>query len=233
MIYLHRTKGNNQFLNLKIKKMAKLVTIPFEKWNLDMLFENFGLQQVRHLDALTDWTDGAAQEVLTTAEIAYLDALSEKMFIDVENWNEEELKIKSIYPILWQVDFEVNNFKVFAQRNMTTVLNNIPLTGRPEFVVAQGISIPKKPYFFIHEYKKQYGNTADPRAQLLAAMLAAQTINQTEQPLYGVYVTGKAWTFTVLNQTKYAVTDTYTATQTDIYDILKMLRFIKNQLLKQ
>ena len=211
--------------------MAKTNHIPFEKWNLDMLYENFGLQQVRTLNALTHWESESEKEILSVEEIQYLDRLSEKMFEDVENWNEEELKIKSIYPILWQVNFEVNSFKVFAQRKMSAVLNNIPLVGRPELVVAQGISVPKKPYFFIHEYKKQYGNTADPRAQLLAAMLAAQTLNATEQPLYGVYVAGKSWTFTALSGTQYAVTDAYIATQKDIYSILKMLRFIKRQLL--
>jgi hypothetical protein len=211
--------------------MAKSTTIPFEKWNLDMLFDNFGLQQVRKMTALTEWQDAINTLTITADEKKYLDILREKIFADVENWNEEEVKMKSIFPILSLVDFEINGFKVFAQRKLSTVLDNIPLSGKPEWIVAKGISMPKNPYFFIHQYKKKYGNSADPRAQLLVAMLAAQQVNATNLPLYGLYVAGKSWNFVVLQGREYAVTDTYTATQTDIYDILKLLFFIKNQLL--
>ena len=45
--------------------------------------------------------------------------------------------------------------------------------------------------------------------------------------MYGCYVIGRNWFFLVLNGTEYAVSDAFVATQTDIYQIIAILRQVK------
>lgn len=75
------------------------------------------------------------------------------------------------------------------------------LTGVPDYFVCKrsvyGATIPEVPYLLVMEaklddFEKAWG-------QCLAAMLAAQKLNQApEQPVYGMTTNGKAWEFGTL-----------------------------------
>lgn len=88
-----------------------------------------------------------------------------------------------------------------------------------------GKNTPKEPYFFLQErnaarFKKGKGDKFDrsggrPEAQMLAAMLIAQNINQEKgihRPIYGAYIVGRNWNFTVLTHNEYCRSRQYDAT---------------------
>jgi len=84
------------------------------------------------------------------------------------------------------------------------------------------------PYFFLHEYKQQHPSKKnDPLAQLLIAMLAAQTKNNNNQPFYGTLVEGRFWYFVILSQKEFAVSDALDATTDEIYLIYAILCKVK------
>ena len=70
-------------------------------------------------------------------------------------------------------------------------------------ITATGKRVPKHPYFFIHEYKKELESSSDPLGQLMIAMVAAQHLNQDGNPLYGAYVVGRSWNFVILDGKEY------------------------------
>lgn len=83
-------------------------------------------------------------------------------------------------------------------------------------------------FFFLHEYKKKRGSADDPLAQVLVEMLAASTLNADGKPIYGCYIVGRNWFFIVLEGRNYAVSDTFVATQDDIFQIVAILKTIKH-----
>jgi hypothetical protein len=56
----------------------------------------------------------------------------------------------------------------------------------------------------MQEFKKSKGDKQDPEGQMLAAMIAAQNLNNNQKPLYGAFVVGEFWYFTVLESVNYA-----------------------------
>lgn len=57
--------------------------------------------------------------------------------------------------------------------------------------------------------------------------MVAQVQNENDMPVYGCYVMGRFWFFVVLYGNEYAVSDAYTATQDDIFQIVSILRAVK------
>ncbi len=90
--------------------------------------------------------------------------------------------------------------------------------------MASGTQFPKEPVFFLHEYKKQLDTSNDPLGQLLAEMVAAQTLNSRPHPIYGAYVIGRHWYFVILEGKSYAESLAYDATKEDILQIVSILR---------
>ena len=78
-------------------------------------------------------------------------------------------------------------------------------------MVATGQEYPKKPYFFIHEYKPSK-RADEPLGQVLSAMVAAQALNNDGLPLLGCFIIGAIWQFLVLDKNEYALSRIYDAT---------------------
>lgn len=69
-------------------------------------------------------------------------------------------------------------------------------------------------------------------AQLLEALLIAQEINQHKFPLYGCEVMGKLWSFVILEDKSYCLSESYDCTkQEDLLKIIAMLREFKRLLI--
>jgi hypothetical protein len=150
----------------------------------------------------------------------------------VEAWNEDELKFFFIAHVINLVNFSKPKvYSSFSQRTIAAVKkdihqNDVDLRGRIEFFVALGEQIPRQPFFFLNEYKPLTKTTpSDPLGQLLIAMLATQTFNQVERPLYGTYVIGKWWQFVTLDGNKYAVSTSFDSTKME--DLLKIFSILK------
>ena len=91
----------------------------------------------------------------------------------IERYNEEDLKIYLISPLLNQINFLLRDKEIrgFYELPMTYKTSQFILNGTVDFVVSEGLVESKKPYFFIQEFKRSedYGN---PRPQLLAELIS-------------------------------------------------------------
>lgn len=200
----------------------------FENCTWSELNKVFGLQKLRNLPALQAWLE-ANNHIEPETQIV-LQKLQENLMDNFMDWNEDELKMQFIAPLLYLVDYTNNpKYHPFSQRTMQMQTDSIELSGIVDWVLASGHQFPEIPYFFLHEYKKEKGANADPVGQVLAAMLTAQHLNEPENPIYGAYIVGKDWTFMLLAGKEYAISRPYQATEApDLEVIFKTLKEIKN-----
>jgi hypothetical protein len=203
---------------------------PFERWKYEEVELTFGIERVKNLDILDKWLD--ADEPIDDFETRTLLNHHTELVYKVDAWNEDELKFFFISHVITLVNFAKHKvYSSFSQRILTSKRldvnqNLIDLRGRVEFFVALGEQIPRQPFFFVHEYKPLNKTTpSDPLGQLLISMVATQSLNEQERPLYGVYIIGKFWQFVVLSKNQYAVSDSYDALKKEelfkIFSILK------------
>ncbi|MEM7535960.1 MAG: hypothetical protein AAF639_27515 [Chloroflexota bacterium] len=204
---------------------------PFSKWTIIEVEKEFQVKLQRKSNLLDDWispTDDCIQELT-----APLKSLQSRLIEDVYDWNEAELKIKFIGPLLDLIDFDSTTYKSFFERHLSVPYKDKKLSGDVDLIVAAGRRAPEQPYFFLHEHKKDSDSSGDPLGQLMITMLAAQLLNQIDHPIYGSYVIGRLWYFVVLDRNEYAVSLAYDATLdrlSDIFRILKKTRAIIDEL---
>ena len=199
----------------------------FEKWKAQEVENEFGLKR-KSMDAtfLTSFLSNIPS--ISKDEKEKIDLLQSQLRIMVEAWNEYDMSILFIGPIFNIIQSTHRVYRTFFNHSLKTVINSKEIAGRVDGMLAKGWQIPEKPLFFMQEYKSESGPNGDPLGQLLVEMVAAQALNnEPEQALYGCYIIGRNWFFIVLEGKNYAVSDAYVATQTDIYDIVGILKKIK------
>jgi hypothetical protein len=208
--------------------MAKIYKKPFKDWLYEEVSDTFGLTElVTHpeLEKLKSVT--LSEKHPNRKDIEELRSLLKKY---IESWNEDEYKFMFISRFIGLANYVSANYKVFTQRPMSVKYdNNTKITeGLVEFMLAKGLQIPKRPHFFLHEYKPEKRRDNDPRGQLLIAMVAAQKLNQDDKPIYGIYVNGRNWFIVILDNNTYAVSNPYVATDEDIFDLFAVLLHFKD-----
>jgi hypothetical protein len=93
---------------------------------------------------------------------------------------------------------------------------------------------PNAPYFFLQEFKRSKADDNDPEGQMLAAMILAQELNKDGKPLYGCWLQGRIWYFTVLNGNEYCVSKLFDASDAeDLLRIVFILRKLKDLILNR
>jgi hypothetical protein len=200
----------------------------FEKCMWEELSDVFGLEKVIMLPALA--TLVAADLTIPPSITPNLIKLNQLIIQNFWNWNEDELKMQFISPLLYLVDYNDHpKYHPFSQRPMRMKTKEAELYGIVEWVLASGKQTPREPFFFLHEYKKEQGTDNDPLGQLLAAMLTAQHSNKDgNRVLYGCYIVGKDWYFMALHGKKYATTLAYNATELDkLQQVFILLTYLK------
>jgi hypothetical protein len=203
----------------------------FKYWITQDLHEQFGIKRVYDSVLLDKWLK-ASNEIIKD-ETERLESFRISLNKNAEFWNEEELKMKFIGPVIEFAKIDSENFRTFYDRSINITVNEIPLSGTLDMVVATGFQIPRKPFFCVHEYKQESKRDGDPKGQLLVEMIALQAINlPDENPIYGCYVLGRNWFFVVLKGSEYAVSDALDASQQDIYTIFRMLKKIKDYIIE-
>ncbi len=210
--------------------MAKKVVKPFKNWLYEEVEQEFGLTRLRTLPLLEELKNITLPE--DHEYRATLEKYRLEVFDYVDTWNEDEYKFMFISPYFKLIDFNTPYFKVFTQRPLSVTYANDTktTTGNVEFMLAKGKQIPRKPHFFLHEYKPEKNRDNDPLGQLLIAMVAARKINEDEQPIYGIYVNGRNWFVVILEGKNYAVTLSFDVTSNDILTLFAVLDFIKQKM---
>lgn len=208
-----------------------MITKSFKDWDSEDVERAFGIKRVRNLPALLDWTKKEDEQKIEIAKS--IEELREKLLENADAWNEDELKMFFIAPLLNIINFEHQPYyKAFTQRVLSIKTDKVDTKGEVEFMVATGRKRPYQPFFFLHEYKQEENRTNDATGQLLIGMVAAQMSNEDRFPIYGCYVLGRFWFFMVLDEHEYSVSNAYNATEDDIYLILDFLKKAKMRIEK-
>jgi hypothetical protein len=198
----------------------------FDTWTYEQVEDAFGLVSLRTTPIFENWLNTEEYQPDASEKIV-LDKYRNLLFEEVKNWNEDELKLFFIGPLLSLVNFYTPHFKAFAQKTLSIETETAAASGKVDFLLARGKVIPKLPYFCLHEYKQENRRDNDPLGQLLIAMVAAQYKNEHSMPIYGSYVSGRNWFFVLLEDKNYYLSNAYNASDEDIYQIFAILKKCK------
>ena len=197
----------------------------FRNWTRQEIADKFGLDVKNSCKILEQWL--TIDTEISESDKKELLRLQKKLKANVDIWNEQELIIKFISFIIGMADYDTDEFKSYANRKLKGTIDGKEVSGEVDLMIASGAFEPKRPYFCLHEYKKEEGVNNDPLGQLLIAMLTAQELNDNSFPIYGAYVSGRNWFFLTLQNDTYCISNEYVATRDDIYTIMKIMKGLK------
>lgn len=197
----------------------------FREWTLDKIEETFGLTQVWQSDILDIIIN--FEYSINDYQKEYLLELQAVYALGGDDWNEVELENKFISPLIVFSKVDNPKFAYFLERELSHTIGEYELSGKVDGMIATGFRNPKKPYFCLNEYKRQTDPDGDPRGQCLIAMLVAQYLNENKNPILGCYVIGRSWYFMALSGKEYAISNVYTCTDEEIFDIFRILKGIR------
>jgi len=203
------------------------IKVNFKDCSCEYIEDTFAIIENRKLELLLKWETYSNQYQIKEFDNEMIVRLREKLIYRGDNWNEQELIENFIGPLFALIDFNTEQYGLFARRDLEATIENIKLCGTPDAIIAKGRRSPKIPYFCFHEYKKEEENKGDAKGQCLAAMLVAQELNRNEKPIYGVVVKGANWYFMVLQGKEYAISNSYKATDEELFEIVKLLKHLK------
>lgn len=175
---------------------------------------------------LKEWL--SASDTLKPAEEELLAKATSKLLENANFWNEEELKMHFISMIVFLADY-THPFQVFFDREISAEVEGFLLTSEADMLVSKGFGdLIEPPYFFLHEYKREKKYTGDPTGQMLGGMLIAQAKNGDRKPVYGCYVQGRFWFFSILTGKEYIISQPLNAAELqEARQVVYMLRYIK------
>ncbi len=176
--------------------MDKPEKIIFQTAQYDDLVQVVNLKSGDKTDIFDEWFN--FDYSLTEEEANFLISLIKKHRDFVMNYAEEDLKMYFISNILNKVDFLMEDKRGFFDKPLKAVINDVEIGGKTDFMVASGVREPRKPYFFIQEFK-QTKHSVDANDQLLAEMLVALALNKTNL-IRGAFIVGRNWNFMILTK---------------------------------
>ena len=199
-----------------------------------ILIETFGLERLRPPQPnLEDWLSATGS--INHEEQYMLDKVLIKLIDNADSWNEEELKMSFISVIILIADFE-NPIRTYYDREISAEIDGIFVSSKVDMMLSKGIGeLIKTPYFFLHEYKREKKYSGDPIGQMLGGMLIGQAKNNDDNrnanlPIYGCYVQGRNWYFSLLEGKKYVISKGFDSSEMDeskqIIYILRKLKII-------
>ena len=177
-------------------------------------------------------------EFLISSQIEkFLQNLIDKNIELINLYDEEDLKVNFIVPLILKIDFFMikNKIRGFYHESLKYETDKFIFNGKVDFILSKGLIKSEKPYFFIQEFKKGKKNS-DPEPQLLAELISAVELNK-EKIMKGAYIIGESWNFVILERLEkhkyqYFVSRTFNCTNIeDLKGIYKNLMFIKNEIL--
>ena len=144
----------------------------------------------------------------------------------------EDLKMKFLSDILPLGNLVDNGrFMTYYEKKISGIVDGIELSVKTDFMVAKGVmSFHQNPYFHFHaggvpQYKPQINPTGEPMAQLITAMLIAQSLNKNGKPIYGAEIIGQNWKFVIMHGRDYCISRSFDSIdREDLLDIVAILR---------
>jgi hypothetical protein len=208
----------------------------FKQCTVSLLDKTFGIRQGKKSPVLNDWMKSAKSVKLKASEKAVLNLYQETLISNLVSWNEQELALNFIGPVvaLVQIGSDEKGYNLFAERPVSGILTSvngedIAFNGKPDTFIASGFREPEIPFFSFHEHKPEIDGSGDPVGQVLAAMLVGQQQNiDAALPIYGCYVIGQNWYFLVLEGKKYTIASPFATTNKEIFDVFKVLKALKS-----
>jgi hypothetical protein len=122
----------------------------FKNWTYEQVEDVFGISPVKPTPLFKEWLVAKGHAPDEAAKKT-LDQLRELLFEEAFNWNEDELKLFFIGPVISLVNFKTAYLKPFAQRTLTVKHGDLTASGKVGFMVARGKQAPKTPFFCLHE----------------------------------------------------------------------------------
>jgi hypothetical protein len=118
---------------------------------------------------------------------------------------------------------------VYFDREISATINSFWIRTEADMLVSKGIGdLIETPYFFLHEYKREKKYIGDPIGQMLGGMLIAQAQNNDDKPVFGCYVQGRFWFFSILEGKKYIVSQPLNSVEIqEAQQIVGMLKGVK------
>lgn len=169
-----------------------------------ILIKTFGLTRLyEETPLLKEWLE--AQGTLNEIDNALLEKVMPNLIENADYWNEEELKMQFISMIIILANFE-KPLKLYFDRDIFAEKDGHFIKTEADMLVSKGIrELIETPYFFLHEYKREKKYSGDPIGQMLGGMLISQVLNNNQKPVYGCYVQGRYWFFSVLLGREYTI----------------------------
>ena len=213
---IKQEKYDEWLINEKNLSKEKEKNLSFGNSTIEKLMEIVDIERVSNKNKFNKWFDYKYK--LSENENNFLENLIEENELFLTFYNEQNLTTKFIAPILNKIKFQNKYIKDWYGYKIKCKLNGYSLSGEPDFSIATGISVPKTPYFFLQEYKRSINPKGNPEFQVLAAMLTATTLNNTNE-IKGGYIIGELWKFIVLKKLE---NEKYEYFVSDGFDCLKL-----------
>ena len=189
-----------------------------------ILVETFGLKRFDVTFPLLDeWFSADGQ--ISERDMSLLVESQNKLIRNADSWNEEELKMQFISMIIFIANFS-DSIRTYYDREVSAEIGGITLNCKSDMMLSKGIGeLIKTPYFFLHEYKREKKYSGDPVGQMLGGMLIGQAKNNNGKPIYGCYVQGRFWFFSVLIENQYVISKSFDST--DMQSVLKIIYVLR------
>jgi hypothetical protein len=202
----------------KQKSIELLEPILIETFDLERLFQPTPL--------LKDWL--SAEGEINEVDMLVLEESRLKLLENADSWNEEELKMQFISFVIFLARFD-KPIRTYYDREISAEINGIYVSSKVDMMLSKGIGeLIKTPYFFLHEYKREKKYSGDPVGQMLGGMLIGQAKNNDNSPIYGCYVQGRNWYFSMLEDKKYVISKGFDSSEIDeVKQIIYILRKLK------
>jgi hypothetical protein len=175
---------------------------------------------------MQEWLDAPPPE-FNIHEQYHFDKTFLKAQRSIRGWNEEDLKMKFISPVLELGQITDDDIAMsYFDKIISATIDDIKLVVKSDFMLAKGIlDVYETPFFHFQEYKPYKNPSGDSMAQLLEAFLIAQEMNQNGKPMYGVDIMGANWQFVVMEGREYCIARPLSAIdKEDLLKIIAMLR---------
>jgi hypothetical protein len=174
---------------------------------------------------------------IDSQSLTFLTELLKKEREFLRYYNEEDLKVNFLIPILNRIDFKILDLEVraFYKESLNIETDNLVLKGVPDFFISKGLFRSETPLFFIQKFNKGRDNSFI-EFQLVAEMVAGLEVSKLQE-IKGAYVVGSIWNFVILEKLEegynYSVSRNFDSSrEDDLKEIYKNLLYIKSEIIE-